>query len=982
MKKITFTLSFLFIALFSYGQCNYQLQMIDSYGDGWGFNNSIDITVGQVTTNYTLSSGASSTVDLPVTIGDAITAVFNCGGSYCYEASYRILNSEGTIVANNPYSTNVTAQDGIIASCPSCSAPTALSAANIMVDSAEISWTSDGTSFNIEVVDVTGGGAATGTATYSGVTSPYSLTGLSSVNNYAVYVQTDCGGDQSSWVSTSFTTLCETFNTFPYLESFETITSGQPDCWSLEGTTATSIYHFSSFATGQSGRGMRFNSYLNSSGRTSELITPVIDATALTTLELNFQYKNPTGGNFEVLVSSDNGSTYTSLATDLTGQTDWALKNYDLTSYISSTMLVKFKGTSNYGSGDAYVYLDEVGIREIPSCQSPTSLTAASLTADSAEISWTSDGTSFDIEVVDVTAGGVATGTATYSDVTSPYSLTGLSSQNDYKVYVQRVCGLGDTSSWVSVSFSTLCSSFTAPYSQNFDSDAGELQQCWNSIVSNSTSTYSSILSGTTSSVSTTNTIRFYNYNDITGDYFLVSPNFSDLDDTKRLRFSVYQNQGTSDEGDVLEIGTMTDPSDSATYTTFKTIPYADRVEDTWVDLTVNFDTYTGTDNYIAIKMNFGGNYNLYYFDDFYYEDIPSCVEPANLTATAISNTGAVIDWVSDGSAFMIEIQLGGVAQGTPNSGTPTEPSVYVIGDQVAYTTTSVDLTGFLDANTSYSVYVVNVCQGGNSLYSGPLNFTTEPNPIVPNYINDFSTFPGDLWSEGQGSLNNGPGGTSSSWLAGQFSNGTIGAASINIWSSTTDEWLISPTFDLSSGTFYLNVDASATQYGSQVTDANLDSDDFVTLMASIDDGSTWAELYRWDAANNPGAAGKGISEISLENYTATSKFAFYAESSVYISDSDFFIKNFQITNDALGIEEISISQFTYFPNPVNDQLTINAQANVDGIAVLNMLGQVVSRQSPNSLNCVVDMAALRTGVYFVQVSIGNKTETVRVLKQ
>ena len=99
--------------------------------------------------------------------------------------------------------------------------------------------------------------------------------------------------------------------------------------------------------------------------------------------------------------------------------------------------------------------------------------------------------------------------------------------------------------------------------------------------------------------------------------------------------------------------------------------------------------------------------------------------------------------------------------------------------------------------------------------------------------------------------------------------------------------------------------------------------------------------------------------------------------------DYDFFIDDFQITTtSSLGIQEVSALQFTYFPNPVNDQLTINAQTNIDNIVVLNMLGQVVSRQSPNSLNCLVDMAAMRTGVYFVQVSIGNNTQTVRVLKQ
>jgi len=84
----------------------------------------------------------------------------------------------------------------------------------------------------------------------------------------------------------------------------------------------------------------------------------------------------------------------------------------------------------------------------------------------------------------------------------------------------------------------------------------------------------------------------------------------------------------------------------------------------------------------------------------------------------------------------------------------------------------------------------------------------------------------------------------------------------------------------------------------------------------------------------------------------------------------------------SLGFEDDEMSQFTYYPNPVNDQLTIRAQSNVKDITVFNMLGQVVLRQSPNTKDCLVDMAVMQSGAYFVQISIGNTVETVRVLKQ
>ena len=46
------------------------------------------------------------------------------------------------------------------------------------------------------------------------------------------------------------------------------------------------------------------------------------------------------------------------------------------------------------------------------------------------------------------------------------------------------------------------------------------------------------------------------------------------------------------------------------------------------------------------------------------------------------------------------------------------------------------------------------------------------------------------------------------------------------------------------------------------------------------------------------------------------------------------------------------------------------------------MLGQVVLLQSPNSLECMVNMGDMQAGAYFVRFSIGNTIETVRVIKK
>ena len=86
-------------------------------------------------------------------------------------------------------------------------------------------------------------------------------------------------------------------------------------------------------------------------------------------------------------------------------------------------------------------------------------------------------------------------------------------------------------------------------------------------------------------------------------------------------------------------------------------------------------------------------------------------------------------------------------------------------------------------------------------------------------------------------------------------------------------------------------------------------------------------------------------------------------------------------TASTLEIDTESKSNFTFFPNPVNNVLTIKAQASIDSITVYNMLGQTVVRSTPNTNDSTVDMSLLQSGAYFVQVSINNTLKTVRVIK-
>lgn len=99
------------------GACSYQIELLDSWGDGWNGNGSISVTVNGVLTTYYLPTGSSATHSIPVNHGDVIILTYQ-GGTWNTENSFRLRNAAGTIV----YTSNYNPASGVVwsgtASCP------------------------------------------------------------------------------------------------------------------------------------------------------------------------------------------------------------------------------------------------------------------------------------------------------------------------------------------------------------------------------------------------------------------------------------------------------------------------------------------------------------------------------------------------------------------------------------------------------------------------------------------------------------------------------------------------------------------------------------------------------------------------------------------------------------------------------------------------------------------------------------------------
>lgn len=98
---------------------------------------------------------------------------------------------------------------------------------------------------------------------------------------------------------------------------------------------------------------------------------------------------------------------------------------------------------------------------------------------------------------------------------------------------------------------------------------------------------------------------------------------------------------------------------------------------------------------------------------------------------------------------------------------------------------------------------------------------------------------------------------------------------------------------------------------------------------------------------------------------------------------NDFGFHNINVEVGTLSNSEIKNEPFfSYYPNPVNDVLSIIAKHTMTQIRVINMLGQAVITEIPSTTIKNLDVSQLPYGAYFVEVTIDNTINTVRIIKQ
>ena len=83
------------------------------------------------------------------------------------------------------------------------------------------------------------------------------------------------------------------------------------------------------------------------------------------------------------------------------------------------------------------------------------------------------------------------------------------------------------------------------------------------------------------------------------------------------------------------------------------------------------------------------------------------------------------------------------------------------------------------------------------------------------------------------------------------------------------------------------------------------------------------------------------------------------------------------------GIEDLVDLGFNYYPNPiVEDVLTLHANENISIVNIYNTIGQKVIAKRPVALKSQIQMQHLPVGVYIVNVAIGQREGSFKVIKR
>lgn len=663
---------------------------------------------------------------------------------------------------------------------------------------------------------------------------------------YWQIVPTNSVGDASNCPIWSFTTQSNPIIAIPFFEDFTGINpSSIPAEW-----TATNYFVYADHGVGGT-ECLSVNMW--SSTTNADVTTPPVGPLSANANQVKFDYRicDATFGAYpqtatvlgasdkvEVQLSIDNGSSFTTIHTidqsNHAASLDFTTVTLNLdAAYNSENIKLRIKNT--WGAGDYNVDIDNVVIRESPTdpvfAASTDTLSYFNLLTNiaySKTVTVSNDGggtltiADGDLAITGTNASDFSLGTITYPiELATAESfeievILNSSTEGDKEASLDITHN--GTKTVNSIGLVGSAYSPYATYSENFDATAeDEIPAKWAMIAPGFSGVYVIADGFSTNSYSAPNSLAVVSGGSSLETPIAITPAFEMGD--KRLKF--FAKRGSYAEN--IIVGTITDPTDENTFTAIETIA----ISDTHTEYTVDFDSYSGDDMYVAFKHGNSRTYNTVYIDNLSWSAIPT-TPICEVTPLSI-NYGEVT--VADTDSDIITIRNTGV-----NTLTITETDFNFTGTNADdFSISDVTYPIELGANETMDVTINFTPQAGGARTAElEINHNGNNGTITvalqgtgfAGYVEDFNdaetTFPPAGWTAQEG------------WKALTFSAYEgAGGAWFNPSAEATDVKLITPLLDIKTG------DTFSFQAKKSYQDAILT----IQYTADTTSGGTWTDL-------------------------------------------------------------------------------------------------------------------------------------------
>lgn len=382
----------------------------------------------------------------------------------------------------------------------------------------------------------------------------------------------------------------------------------------------------------------------------------------------------------------------------------------------SSTAQVVFLWRNDSGVGTQPGALITNLTVSTPTCPQPDSVTVSNVTPFSADLAWNGgDATSWTVEYGPQ---GFTPGSGTVVNVSGnpAVTLTGLSDHAAYDVYVRAVCEVS-ASAVTAFAFSTSCLPLTTvPQTWGFDSDLTDgtavfpYPGCWSRLVTGTANQYPYANEYPYHAHSFPYALHFDNYYPYAYAVMpAIDPDSLSID---TLQVTFFAHATASDIYTALEVGVMSDPADTSTFTLVRSFYLPTSYYEN--PYRVMFNNFTGEGNYIAFRnAAYHQASNEFYLDDVTLSRMPSCCTAQQMAAVPGVHE-ANLTWAGAAGTFDLYYKL---------ASDPHDYN-YVVVHDVTLTDGYYTLSG-LTPGTVYNWYLVSNCDSSTAYTSSVGTFST-----------------------------------------------------------------------------------------------------------------------------------------------------------------------------------------------------------------------------------------------------------------